>query len=122
MGVFPEETANRVLQRSLSIPITMRAVINQGKGKIKQLAAEEADISVGNDRSSGQVNGMSHSGDSMDSKTLSSLNTSPRFKMEGGKMSGGTPACVKSESMDIDSDSKSEVALNMVGLQVTINN
>ena len=29
MAVCPEETANRVFQRSLSIPITMRAVINQ---------------------------------------------------------------------------------------------
>ena len=105
MAVCPEETANRVLQRSLSIPITMRAVINKGKGKIKQQPPDEADVSVGS-----HMNGLGHGLDSMDTKSMSNI-SSNRYKMEGGGRNtvtggmGGTPACVKQEvGMEVDTD------------------
>merc|ERR1719420_2568021 len=93
MAVCPEETANRVLQRSLSIPITMRAVINKGKGKIKQQPPDEADVSVGS-----HMNGLGHGLDSMDTKSMSSI-SSNRYKMEGGgrnTVTGGGPPPVSS--------------------------
>ena len=46
MTVCPEETANRVLQRSLSIPITMRAVLTKVKRKIKQTPGDGSDVKV----------------------------------------------------------------------------
>lgn len=48
MTVCPEETANRVLQRSLSIPITMRAVLTKVKRKIKQAPNDGSDVKVEN--------------------------------------------------------------------------
>ena len=44
----PEETANRVLQRSLSIPITMRAVLTKVKRKMKQAPSDGSDVKVEN--------------------------------------------------------------------------
>ena len=44
----PEETANRVLQRSLSIPITMRAVLTKVKQKMKQTTRDGSDVKVEN--------------------------------------------------------------------------
>ena len=48
MTVCPEETANRVLQRSLSIPITMRAVLTKVKRKVKQTPSDGSDVKVEN--------------------------------------------------------------------------
>ena len=98
MAVCPEETANIVLQRSLSIPITMRAVINKGKGKMKQKSPDEADIHVGSG-----LNGLGPGLD-MDHKSVGSgMAGGGRYKVDGGRNSltgglGGTPACVKQEA------------------------
>ena len=120
MAVCPEETANRVLQHSLSIPITMRAVINKGKGKIKQLPPDDSDIHVNS------MNGLGHGLESMDTKSVGNL-SGTRYKLEGGRGvvpgggtgTPGTPACVKQESMEVDSDSrdKDTDSLNRVGPQ-----
>ena len=118
MAVCPEETANRVLQRSLSIPITMRAVINRGKGKIKQLPPDEADIQVG-----GNMNNLGHGLDNIDNKSVGNMGGN-RYKLEGGGRGGvmsggptpGTPACVKQES---DMDTDRQETLNMTGPQHT---
>ena len=122
MAVCPEETANIVLQRSLSIPITMRAVINRGKDKMKQKSPDEADIHVGSG-----LNGLAHGLD-MDHKSLGSGlgggggggGGGGRYKVDGGRNSvtgglGGTPACVKQET-EAGSESQS---LNRSGPQLT---
>jgi len=93
LSVCPEETANKVLQRCLSIPVTMRAVINKGKGDVKQNLNNDSDITIG-----GHQNGVGHhSNMDTDHKSMSGSGVSGgRFKMENGRggMVGtmGTPA------------------------------
>ena len=120
MAVCPEETANRVFQRSLSIPITMRAVINQGKGRIKQLPPDEAEVHVG-----GHMNGLGPglgSPSGLDTKPMQT-SAATRFKMEGGGGGGGggTPACVKAEAEPMEGveagDSSDSQSLNTCGPQ-----
>lgn len=128
MSVCPEETANKVLQRCLSIPVTMRAVINRGKGDAKHATDEDGDIPIG-----GHSNGIGHNNMETDHKGMNNGVSNGRFKMENGRNnlvgSMGTPAVcdpgggpgggrLKQEPMDTDSLSNNDTdSLNRYGPQ-----
>jgi len=124
LSVCPEETANKVLQRCLSIPVTMRAVINKGKGESKHVTDDNGELSIG-----GHSNGVGHNMDS-DHKGINGVSNG-RFKMENGRNtlvgSMGTPAVcdpgggpgggrLKQEPMDTDNTNDTE-SLNRYGPQ-----
>jgi len=127
LSVCPEETANKVLQRCLSIPVTMRAVINKGKGDTKQVSDDNGDIPIG-----GHSNGVGHNNLDSDHKGLNNGVSNGRFKMEPGRnalVGGmGTPAVcdpggggpgggrLKQEPMDTDGTNDTD-SLNRYGPQ-----
>ena len=128
MSVCPEETANKVLQRCLSIPVTMRAVINRGKGDAKHATDDDGEIPIG-----GHSNGIGHNNMDADHKGMNNGVSNGRFKMENGRNnlvgSMGTPAVcdpgggpgggrLKQEPMDTDSLSNNDTdSLNRYGPQ-----
>jgi len=126
-AICSEETANKVLQRSLSIPVTMRAVISRGKGDIRHNHEEDTEVPVGG----GQHNGLSN-------QNGTDISNGGRFKMETGGRSGqglvggplGTPtACdpgggpgggtinIKTEQMETDEKNTMPESLNRDGPQ-----
>eukprot|EP00092_Neocalanus_flemingeri_P076564 GFUD01094984.1.p1 GENE.GFUD01094984.1~~GFUD01094984.1.p1 ORF type:complete len:1073 (+),score=247.31 GFUD01094984.1:71-3220(+) len=126
MSVCPEETANKVLQRCLSIPVTMRAVINRGKGEAKHATDDDGEIPIG-----GHSNGIGHNNMDTDHKGMNNGVANGRFKMENGRNnlvgSMGTPAVcdpgggpgggrLKQEPMDTDSTNDTD-SLNRYGPQ-----
>jgi len=128
LSVCPEETANKVLQRCLSIPVTMRAVINKGKGDTKHVADDNGDIPIG-----GHNNSLGHSNLDPDHKGMNNGVSNGRFKMEPGRNtlvgSMGTPAVcdpggggpggggrLKQEPMDTDGTNDTD-SLNRYGPQ-----
>jgi len=126
LSVCPEETANKVLQRCLSIPVTMRAVINRGKGEVKTTIDDDSEMSVG-----GHSNDVGHSNMDTDHKGINPGVSNGRFKMENGRNSlvgnMGTPAVcdpgggpgggrVKQEPMDTENSTDTD-SLNRYGPQ-----
>jgi len=128
LSVCPEETANKVLQRCLSIPVTMRAVINKGKGDTKHVADDNGDIPIG-----GHSNNLGHNNLDPDHKGMNNGVSNGRFKMEPGRNtlvgSMGTPAVcdpggggpggggrLKQEPMDTDGTNDTD-SLNRYGPQ-----
>ena len=91
---------------------------NQGKGRIKQLPQDEAEVHVG-----GHMNGLGPglgSPSGLDTKPMQT-SAATRFKMEGGGGGGGTPACVKAEAEPMEGveagDSSDSQSLNTCGPQ-----
>eukprot|EP00090_Calanus_glacialis_P040316 TRINITY_DN7026_c0_g1_i1.p1 TRINITY_DN7026_c0_g1~~TRINITY_DN7026_c0_g1_i1.p1 ORF type:complete len:1050 (-),score=275.98 TRINITY_DN7026_c0_g1_i1:749-3898(-) len=126
LSVCPEETANKVLQRCLSIPVTMRAVINRGKGDTKHAVDDDTEIPIG-----GHSNGVGHNNSETDHKGMNNGVSNGRFKMESGRNnvvgSIGTPAVcdpgggpgggrLKQEPMDTDNPNDPD-SLNRCGPQ-----
>jgi len=122
VAICSEETANKVLQRSLSIPVTMRAVISRGKGDIRHNNDEDTEVPVGGGQHNGHQNG-------------TDINNGGRFKMEtGGRNSqglvGGTPTVcdpgggpgggtisIKTEQMETEEKNTMSESLNRDGPQ-----
>ena len=86
-----------MLQRSLSIPVTMRAVVTRGRGQARQLPQQEGDLSVGGAGMGGSMQPGPGVGE-LDGKggAGAGLGEGGRFRVDSGRggLAGslGTPA------------------------------
>jgi len=123
VALCPEETADRVLQASLSIPVTMRTVINRMRGENKNGREDGSTVGVG-----GHSNGFTGSGDVDGGQDTKMGGLANKFKMSPGRGAPlvGTPAVcdpggpgggLKIEPMDTSSTDPSPESLNRDGLQ-----
>jgi len=124
VALCPEETADRVLQASLSIPVTMRTVMNRMRGDSKGSREDGSAVGVG-----GHSNGFTGSGDVDNGQDTKMGGLASKFKMSPGRGAPlvGTPAVcdpggpgggLKIEPMDTSSpNDPSPESLNRDGLQ-----
>jgi len=130
--VCPEETGNKVLQRCLSIPVTMRAVIRRCQGDVKPHNGPDDGIAVSNVDNHVMGNGGmegEHVGKSLQGGMGSGNRLPSRLESVGNRLVGslGTPAVCDpgggpggGRAMDMDTSSPNlneTESLNMHGPQ-----
>jgi mediator of RNA polymerase II transcription subunit 1 len=126
VALCPEETADRALQRSLSIPVTMRTVINRTRGEARGSREEPGGLPVGG-HGTGLGGGSASQQDGAGDQKVGGLGGRVKMSPGGGAAVSGTPAVcdpggggppggLKLEPMDTEPSAE---ALNREGLQAT---